>query len=837
MEGRDVEHFLTAHPPLAAHVKVFKDNGFETLEMLALATEADLQHLGLPLGHRRLLQHVFFCRASCQSKLPEQIQLRDEEAGKAKRLMKKGEEQWRFIFDTSRMQDFQTFADLEMEDGDVIDAYIEQVGDIGHFGLHLSSPGSALLSSSSAALGGSREEVVCVLEHVCRESVRGKLREGAGGRCDSVLGEQQEPQWHAPSQGLPSEQQRIALMHMLDERWKMQQQQQQQDRYQEAGASAGDALSASSPAIPFADFKVELSLSELESLVGVESVARLVSLFGGRVDQVKLRRVSAGSHGRGHGGEQDGRLDSCCIPFHLNESELTLQLIPPCPLSCAPAHPTLPPAASAHSSLPPALCPLPPVPAHSPAATCLRLPSTPPSSSTPPAPAHSSLPPVPCLRSPSTPASSSLPLPPCPLPQLTPPAPCLLPQLTPPCPQPPSPCPSSLFSAPSCPLPQVALNSPEDYTCGALVFLLPRTASALVPSRCPGSATVHDNSVVHGDGDAIAAHLKKAYGSRLPATWHEAISKLPEQIQLRDEEAGKAKRLVNEEQWRFIFDGSRLDESRTIAQLELEDGDIIDFVIYQAGDIGHLGLNLSSPGAALLSSSSAALEGSKEEVAGASAGDALSASSPVDPFADFKVELSRSELESVVGAESVSRLMSLFGGRVDQVKLRRVSAGSHGGEQDGRLGIPFHLDEAELTMQVALNSPFQLTPPCPFPPAPGCPPAPRPRLPSSPPSSSLLPAPCPCPLPQLTPPASPCPLPQVALNSPKDYTGGALVFLLPRTASALVPSRRDANAVAVQLKKVHRSRLPASWHEAIVKQAIPNLMTQTLYLITRLCTS
>eukprot|EP00798_Chlamydomonas_sp_ICE-L_P003938 gene3937-14015_t len=440
MEGRDVEYFLTAHPPLAAHVEVFKENGFESLEMLALATEADLATMGILMGHRRLLQ----------SKLPEQIQKRVEEAPQAMHQWRQGPyPNIHFLFDARSLGSFKAsiLEDMEMEDGDHVDVIWEQIGDIGHFGPHLSSPGAALLSSSSAALGVSREEVVCVVEQVCRESLRGKLEGGAGELCSSVWGEQQEPQWHAPSQSLPSEQQRLAVMRVLDEHWMIQQQQQQQeDHYHEAGTSVRDALLASSPVTPlvrdallasspvtplvrdallasspvtpFADFKVELSRSELESVVGVESVACLVSLFGGRVDKIKLRRVSAGSHGAGHGGEQGGGLDACCIPFHLDEAELTMQLTPPC---------LLPPAPCSSSFLL-APCSLPPASAHT---------------SLPPTPAHSSLPPDPC------------------------------------------------------PVPQVALNSPDDYTGGDLVFLLPHTASALVPSRSPGSTTVQDNSVVH----------------------------------------------------------------------------------------------------------------------------------------------------------------------------------------------------------------------------------------------------------------------------------------------------------------------------------------------------
>jgi len=61
------------------------------------------------------------------------------------------------------------------------------------------------------------------------------------------------------------------------------------------------------------DLKVELSLSELGDVVGEETVASLVALFNGRVDEVKLRRVEAG-------GERH------VINFHTDVSLRTMQV-------------------------------------------------------------------------------------------------------------------------------------------------------------------------------------------------------------------------------------------------------------------------------------------------------------------------------------------------------------------------------------------------------------------------------------------------------------------------------------------------------------------------------
>jgi hypothetical protein len=51
----------------------------------------------------------------------------------------------------------------------------------------------------------------------------------------------------------------------------------------------------------------------------------------------------------------------------------------------------------------------------------------------------------------------------------------------------------------------------------------------------------------------------------------------------------------------------------------------------------------------------------------------------------------------------VSRLVALFGGRVDTIILRRVTAGSDAPSTAG-LCINFHTDHAERTMQIPLNA-------------------------------------------------------------------------------------------------------------------------------------
>merc|ERR1712146_198953 len=64
---------------------------------------------------------------------------------------------------------------------------------------------------------------------------------------------------------------------------------------------------------------------------------------------------------------------------------------------------------------------------------------------------------------------------------------------------------------------------------------------------------------------------------------------------------------------------------------------------------------------------------------------------------DLKINLSLGELESLIGIEPVASLTSLFNGRIDEVKIRRVEANG------AKHVINFHTDVSLRTMQVALN--------------------------------------------------------------------------------------------------------------------------------------
>jgi hypothetical protein len=64
--------------------------------------------------------------------------------------------------------------------------------------------------------------------------------------------------------------------------------------------------------------------------------------------------------------------------------------------------------------------------------------------------------------------------------------------------------------------------------------------------------------------------------------------------------------------------------------------------------------------------------------------------------------------EQESGPAVVSRLVALFGGRVDAIILRRVTAGPHADADApstaAGLCINFHTDHAERTMQIPLNA-------------------------------------------------------------------------------------------------------------------------------------
>ena len=61
----------------------------------------------------------------------------------------------RFLFDGKRIQPTQTPTELEMEDEDVIDAFGDVSGDIGHWGTHEHTPGIEFLQSTAMAEAGS----------------------------------------------------------------------------------------------------------------------------------------------------------------------------------------------------------------------------------------------------------------------------------------------------------------------------------------------------------------------------------------------------------------------------------------------------------------------------------------------------------------------------------------------------------------------------------------------------------------------------------------------------------------------------------------------------------
>ena len=67
---------------------------------------------------------------------------------------------------------------------------------------------------------------------------------------------------------------------------------------------------------------------------------------------------------------------------------------------------------------------------------------------------------------------------------------------------------------------------------------------------------------------------------------------------------------------------------------------------------------------------------------------------------DYKLSLTRVELEEILSVNTVDRLVTIFGHRVDDIKLRCVV----GSELTGQSRcIDWHVDAAKCTMQVALN--------------------------------------------------------------------------------------------------------------------------------------
>jgi hypothetical protein len=65
---------------------------------------------------------------------------------------------------------------------------------------------------------------------------------------------------------------------------------------------------------------------------------------------------------------------------------------------------------------------------------------------------------------------------------------------------------------------------------------------------------------------------------------------------------------------------------------------------------------------------------------------------------DLKLDLCKAELQLLVGKAAAARIGALFGGRYNQIKLRRTASAA------GQC-IAFHLDHSIRTMQVPLNDP------------------------------------------------------------------------------------------------------------------------------------
>ena len=73
----------------------------------------------------------------------------------------------RFLFDGDRFRDTQTPVELEMEDGDVIDAFLAQDGQIGVFGQHSRSSGLELLQDKKKLKQASALEGKCIVDALC----------------------------------------------------------------------------------------------------------------------------------------------------------------------------------------------------------------------------------------------------------------------------------------------------------------------------------------------------------------------------------------------------------------------------------------------------------------------------------------------------------------------------------------------------------------------------------------------------------------------------------------------------------------------------------------------
>ncbi|KAH8051641.1 hypothetical protein JL721_11082 [Aureococcus anophagefferens] len=181
---------------------------------------------------------------------------------------------------------------------------------------------------------------------------------------------------------------------------------------------------------------------------------------------------------------------------------------------------------------------------------------------------------------------------------------------------------------------------------------------------------------------------------------------------------------------RFLFNGQRVRDDETPQDLDMEDGDQIDCILEQQGDIGTFGDHAGShglaflqPGAKLDDAPAAVVreiaarcrrrgsEGDAPYFASFPAAGLLSAvqraalRAGLDLGArgarDFKKRLTRREASSGLGAKVYASLEALFrshGGRVDEIVLRRSAAVGQ--------CINFHTDVNHKTFQLCLNDNF-----------------------------------------------------------------------------------------------------------------------------------
>jgi small ubiquitin-related modifier len=176
-------------------------------------------------------------------------------------------DQMRFLFNGIKLGDYQTPEELEMEDDEVIDAMMFQVGGCiaapipSTFGLHPNTPGVTYLHSPAALAAAGQPEAAHLVQQLGGDP--------AARPCSR------------PDRVLLAPEQRRTLISLLDK-------------------------THSSAAGKNEDVQVTVTGERLETLLGVEAVRSLAAAFGEHAyDTIKLRRVEA------HG---------LCVPFHTDYS-------------------------------------------------------------------------------------------------------------------------------------------------------------------------------------------------------------------------------------------------------------------------------------------------------------------------------------------------------------------------------------------------------------------------------------------------------------------------------------------------------------------------------------